>query len=44
MIDFFLRLPRFEREDFIALCRGDSSAMLSPRTMTVNLFLPQLLP
>jgi len=37
MIDGF-RFRRFDREDFIALYQGDSSAMLSPRLNAVNRF------
>ena len=37
MMDCF-RFRRFDREDFIALYRGDSSAMLSPRIDAVNHF------
>ena len=36
MIDFRFRL--LEREDFIALSRGEAVAMLSPTVATVNRF------
>jgi len=37
MIDCF-RFRRFDREDFIALYQGFSSAMLSPHMNAVNRF------
>jgi hypothetical protein len=37
------RFRRFDREDFIALYQGDSSAMLSPHIDTVNRFIESAL-